>query len=46
MFVRLRRFLKVAGVVSALTLLSINTFASEPVVRVGVLKFGTVNWEL
>ncbi len=46
MFVRLRRFLKVAGVVSALSLLSINTFASEPVVRVGVLKFGTVNWEL
>lgn len=46
MFVRLRRFLKVAGVVSALSLLSTNTFASEPVVRVGVLKFGTVNWEL
>ena len=46
MFVRLLRFLKVAGVVSALSLLSINAFASEPVVRVGVLKFGTVNWEL
>lgn len=46
MLIRLCRFLKVAVVASVLSLASSSAFADDPVIRVGVLKFGTVNWEL
>jgi len=40
------RLLKIAVSFVALCVVSLAVSAADPVVKVGVLKFGTVNWEL
>ncbi|MGK0321144.1 MAG: NitT/TauT family transport system substrate-binding protein, partial [Granulosicoccus sp.] len=48
-FLMLHRLAKLLGVASsfvALCAVSLSAIAADPVIKVGVLKFGTVNWEL
>ena len=44
MFATIFRSAAIAGL--ALAMLSAAALAGEPVLRIAVLKFGTVNWEL
>ena len=46
MLYRLTKLLKVASGIVALLVVPFSVIAADPVIKVGVLKFGTVNWEL
>ena len=46
MLFRFAKRLIAASSIVALCVVSSATFAADPVIKVGVLKFGTVNWEL
>lgn len=46
MLYRLAKLVKVASSVLGLCAVSLGAIAADPVIKVGVLKFGTVNWEL
>lgn len=46
MLYRLTKLLKVASGIVALLVVPFAVIAADPVIKVGVLKFGTVNWEL
>lgn len=46
MLYRLAKLLKITSSIAALCAVSFAAMATDPVIKVGVLKFGTVNWEL
>lgn len=46
MWFRIQNAIRIVGVACLFCTVSMSVQAADPVVRVGVLKFGTVNWEL